>query len=144
MANTNAPFGLRPVRTIQGNPYNGQCRRYAVAAADATAIFIGDPVLIDGTGSTIGAESFQNVTKAATTDIVQGVVVGVQAETRDSLPYRAASTQRVLYVCDDPDMLYLVQEANSGTAFTVNDIGLNCSLTLTAGSTVTGVSGAVL
>jgi hypothetical protein len=147
MANTNAPFGLRPIRTLGGASYDGTYRKYSVAAGNGTAIYVGDPVMQTGvgTGQTINGETLPDVVKAgATTDIITGVVVGVEMVTRDSLPYRAASTQRVLYVCDDPNMLFLVQEANSGTALTANDLGANVSLTLTAGSAVTGLSGTVI
>jgi hypothetical protein len=68
---------------------------------------------------------------AATTDIIDGVVVAVLADTEASLPYRAASTLRRLLVCTDPNMLYEVQEGNSGTPFTLNDVGLNVSLSVT-------------
>jgi hypothetical protein len=81
---------------------------------------------------------------AATTDIIDGVVVAVLADTEASLPYRAASTLRRLLVCTDPNMLYEVQEGNSGTPFTLNDVGMNVSLSVVAGSTTTGLSGTVL
>jgi hypothetical protein len=42
-------------------------------------------------------------------------VVGVQPDTSTSLPYRAASTLRVVYVCDDPNMLFAAIDGASGT-----------------------------
>ena len=76
--------------------------------------------------------------------MITGVVVGVKPVTDNSLPYRAASTQRVLYVCDDPDVLFEIQEVSGGTALTANDLGLNADFVVGSGSTVTGYSGVEL
>lgn len=144
MANVNAPFGLRPVRSANGQPYTGAVRIYSVPASDGTAIFIGDAVKLVGTSQIINGSPLADVAQAASGDVMVGVVVGVLQDTRDSLTYRAASTQRRLLVADDPDLLFEVQQSNSGTALTANDIGLNASLSVAAGSTVTGYSGTVL
>lgn len=145
MANVNAPFGLRPVRTT-GAPSTGAVELYSVAAGDGTAIYIGDPVTTTGVGTaqTINGVIYPDCVIAATTDIITGVVVGVMPVTNASLPYRAASTQRILMVATDPNLIFEVQEGNSGTPFTANDAGLNCSLSIVAGSTVTGLSGTIL
>lgn len=145
MANVNAPFGLRPART-NGYPATGGCDIYTVPAADGTAIYIGDLVTTtgNGTGQTVNGVMYPDCVIAATTDIVTGVVVGVLPDTSTSLPYRAASTLRRLMVCTDPNQIFEVQEGNSGTPFTLNDVGLNVSLSVVAGSATTGLSGSVL
>lgn len=145
MANANAPFGLRPTRTV-GGVHSGILEVFTVPAADATAIYIGDAVTKtgNGTGQTVNGIMYPDCVIAATTDIIDGVVVAVLADTEASLPYRAASTLRRLLVCTDPNMLYEIQEGNTGTPFTLNDVGLNVSLSVVAGSTVTGLSGTVL
>jgi hypothetical protein len=84
------------------------------------------------------------VARAATGDVIVGVVVGVKPDTQDSLRYRAASTAREVYVADNPDLVFEVQEGSSGTALTANDIGLNINFVVAAGSTVTGLSGTTL
>lgn len=144
MPNLNAPFGLRPVQTLGHGHYTGSIRQYAVPASDGTAIFVGDPVKLVGTSQFINGQTLANVAQAATGDVIVGVVVGVLAETRDSLIYRAASTQRILLVNDDPNALFEIQQVNSGTALTANDIGLNANFVVAAGSTVTGQSGVTL
>lgn len=144
MANLNNPFGLRPVNGLSGQPYTGGARIYSVPSGDSTAIYIGDCVKIVGTGQIINGSPFEDVARAASGDVMCGVVIGVLPDTRDSLIYRAASTQRRVLVADDPHILFACQQANTGTPFTVNDIGLNTNLTMTAGSTVTGFSGVVL
>jgi hypothetical protein len=144
MANVDTPFGLRPVRNVYGAPYNGSVNIYSTAAGDSTAIFIGDPVTLSGTSQTINGRVYADVDQAATGDIMVGVVVGVLADTQASPVYRAASTQRLVLVCDDPNALFEIQEVSGGTAITANDIGLNANFVVAAGSTYTGFSGVEL
>ena len=144
MANANAPFGLRPVQNIGTGPYNAAIRQYSIAAGDGTATFVGDPVKIAGTSQFINGQTFSDVVQAATGDVPVGVVVGFLADTRDSLIYRAASTQRIALVCDDPNAIFEIQQVSGGTALTANDVGLNINFVVAAGSTVTGLSGVTL
>ena len=60
MANVDAAFGFRPVNR-DGSPYNGATLRCVFAAADATAAFIGDPVILDGSSS----EGYPGVSQCA-------------------------------------------------------------------------------
>lgn len=144
MANADTPFGLRPVSSVSGEPYSGAARLYSTATGDATAIYVGDPVKLSGTSQTINGRVYSDVDQAATGDVVVGVVVGVIPDTRDSLVYRAASTQRLLLVADNPNLLFEIQEVSGGTALAANDIGLNADFVVAAGSTVTGQSGVEL
>jgi len=141
MANTDNPAGFRPVMHRNGAPYAGQFRQYSVAAGYGTALMIGDAVILAGTSQTIGGRVLSDVERCATGGVPSGVIVGVQPVTQDSLRYRAASTQRVLYVADDPDLLFEIQEGSSGTALADNDAGLNVDFVVASGSTVTGLSG---
>lgn len=143
MANTDTPFGLRPVRDLNGAPYNGAVETYSTAAGDATDIFIGDLVTLSGTSQTIDGVIYRDVDQAATGDVIAGVVVGFGAATRDSLTYRAASTQRLVRVAP-PNLIYEIQEVSGGTPLTANDIGLNANFVVGSGSTVTGYSGVEL
>lgn len=144
MANLASPYGLRPVRMVSGQPYTGSFNLYSTATGDGTALYIGDPVIITGGAQTIEGRTYADVIKAATTDVLQGVVVGVMPITNKSTLYREASTQRLIMVADDPNLLFEIQEIATGTPLAVNDIGLNISFnTSTAGSTVTGLSGVV-
>lgn len=144
MANADTPFGLKPVRHRNGAPYTGAARVYSVAAGDATAIYVGDLVTAAGTSQTIGGTIYSDVVQSATGDVFQGVVVGVLPVTQDSLKYRAASTQRLLLVADDPDLTFEIQEVSGGTPLAANDVGLNANIVVAAGSTVTGMSGVEL
>lgn len=142
MANTDNAFGLKPVQHRNGAPYNGAFRLYSTD--DATAIYIGDPVILSGTSQTVNGKIYSDVNQAATGDVITGVVIGVQPVTQDSLRYRAASTIRLVMVADDPDLLFEIQEVSGGTALAANDIGLNANFVVGSGSTVTGLSGVEL
>lgn len=141
MANADTPFGLKPVRHRSGAPYTGSGTVYSVAAGDGTAIMVGDLVTNAGTAQTINGVVYQDVVRSATGDVFQGVVIGVLPDTQDSLKYRAASTQRLLLVEDNPDLLFEIQEVSGGTPLAAADIGLNANVVVAAGSTVTGLSG---
>lgn len=146
MANNDAPFGLRPVKHKSGQPYSGSPTLCYVPATDSTAIFIGDPVthVGDSNDNEIFGHapgSLLEVTRSTVGDgnAITGIVVGVMAATRESLTYRAASTERVLYVVTDPDVMFEIQADGTLAA---DDIGLNAVLIAThSGSTITGLSG---
>ena len=144
MANSDTPFGLKPVRHLSGMPYNGAVTIYATAAGDSTAIYVGDPVKLSGTSQTINGRIYKDVDQAATGDVVVGVVVAVVPETADSLVYRAASTLRRVAVADASDLVFEIQEVSGGTALTANDAGLNANFVVAAGSATTGKSGVEL
>lgn len=150
MPNPNRPFGLRPVRYKNGAPWNGQATPYFVAAADATALFLGDPVVANGNSNSAaigrGHEpgTLASVIRAAATGVILGAVVGVEPETRDSTVHRVASTARVVLVADDPNLIFHIQDDGAGTP-TADNVWNNALLTFaTAGSAATGLSGAAL
>lgn len=141
MANPTTPFGLVPVQTLLSGPFSGAVQAFSVAAGNNTAIFVGDLVTQAGTSQIIDGVVYQDVVQGATGDVFTGVVVGVLPVSRDSLIYRAASTQRVLLVNIDPNAEFLIRQSAGGTPLTANDIGLNANVVVGAGSTVTGLSG---
>jgi hypothetical protein len=143
MANASTPNGLVPVRDLTG-PYAGQTNAYSTAAGDGTLLGIGDPVKIAGTSQLIGYITYADVTRAATGDVIVGVVTSCLPATRDSTVYRAASTATIVNVVDDPNVLFEVQESAGGTALTANDIGLNANFVVASASTATGLSATTL
>lgn len=144
MANANVPRGLSPVRYLSGAPYNGAVTLYSVPAADATAIFVGDPVKLVGTSQTINGQVFADIAQAATGNVILGAVVAVMPTDRDSLIYRAASTSRIIAVADDPNLVFEIQDVNSGTPLAAADIGLNVNFVVAAGNAFTGQSGVTI
>lgn len=148
MANTNAPFGLRPVRHANGTPWTGQARHYYIPSGDSTNYFIGDPV--DIVGDSNDAEVFGQFPANTLSEIglatladgnkCIGAIVGFLPSNRDSTVYGAASTERVALVADDPDLIFEVQDDGGGT-LSADTVGLNAILISGSGSTTTGLSG---
>ncbi len=155
MANSDAPFGLKPVRYMTGATYNGKVNPYFIPADYATALFIGDPVLKTGTSNTTAVEvpglgafgvgTLPAINKAAAGDgnAVTGAIVGFSALPADlSKNYNPASTGRVAWVADDPSIVFEIQADGPIPAAS---IGLNAVFIYTnAGSTSTGLSGVEL
>lgn len=153
MASVSRINGFRPVKTITGAAYNGQANLYFVPASDSTVIMVGDAVKLAGDAR--AATGAPTVTRAGATDAAVGIVVGilftgvgdltnVPPVTNLNTPvYRAASTDRYLLVCDDPNVVYETQYAGTSVAaatITAN-VGLNGQFVTTAGNTTTGASG---
>lgn len=155
MANIDSPFGLKPVRHRNGAPYNGAANPYFIPSSYATALFVGDPVIKTGTSNTaavtvpgagkfgIGTMPEINKATAGDTNRVTGVIVGFTALPADlNKPYNPASTERVAWVVDDPDVVFEIQ---ADGAVPAASIGLNAVFIYThSGSTTTGLSGVEL
>lgn len=145
MANANIAYGLKPVRRAHGGSPNFAAREYYVPASDATALFVGDPVIL--AGSADASLVYPTVTRATAAggNRITGVVVGFRpTDGIVALGYRAASTEAWALVCDEPDMLYEIQEDSTGGALAAADIGLNADLAAGTGSAVSKKSGFVL
>jgi hypothetical protein len=143
MANLAFPYGLRPLRERDGSPYSGAANTYYVPSTDATALFIGDPVILAGAADTAGVAPTVTRATAGATNRVTGVVVGFQPDPA-FVPYgyRPASTAMYVLVADDPGLEYVIQADSTGIAAT--QIGLNANLTAGSGSTATKQSGFIL
>lgn len=140
MANTNAPYGFRPLRHGSGGVIRHSKRR--IASGYATAIYAGDPVKLLNTGV---------INLAAAGDRILGIFAGCNLVKSDGTvmfsPYWPASTASLgaadveAFVYDDPNIIYQVQ---SGGTPAVADIGLLADHVAGTGSAVTGQSGAYL
>ena len=135
MANSDAPFGFRPINR-DGSPYNGATTRGYFLAADTTAAFIGDAVISVGT-SLAGAMA---VEQADAGDDVYGVIVGFDVNPDDlGAQYRKASTLRYCKIAPADNLFFEVQD--SGT-LGLAEAGHNADLIQThAGVTTYGLSG---
>jgi len=143
MANKDSAFGMKPVRMIGGAPYTGGQSRYRIAANYGTSIFQGDMVA-QVTGGTVEVHA-----DGGTVPVV-GVFNGVQYTDPTSgeqvfSNYYPASTNAsdiIAFIIDDPDVVYEVQADDT---FPVTDLFGNFDIVYTsAGSTLTGISGAEL
>src|SRR3990167_1925849 len=145
MANSDAPFGFRPVMHRGGAPFNGAANLYL--ATCGTSLFIGDPVLITGqsnstelNGMPPGSVPIVNVVGTTDTSAVSGVIVGVvPTDATSTIYYAGTKTATQVWVADDPDLLFEVQ--CDGT-ITQEEVGKAAVMVTThAGSTTTGRSG---
>jgi hypothetical protein len=156
MANMDYRFGLKPVRSFLGGADDIKVHPYYVPSTYATALYIGDPVVVTGTSNTTlvnnkykpGTLPEINKATAGATYKISGVIVGFIKPTMSSSDlskiYNPASTESVVLVCDDPFTVFEVQ-ADSAHAIAATDMGANANVVYThAGDTVWGLSGAEL
>lgn len=137
MANANRPSGLSPVKHLITGDFNGQGNIYYIAASDTNGYAIGDPVASSGSGDSNGVPGITLAT-AGTGNAIRGVILGLGTSeggifNPDNLnsttrPSGAQSIGWYAIVADDPNIIFQVQEVNSGTAFTADSIGLNANL----------------
>lgn len=129
MPNTNLPRGLVPLRDAGSKVETGGVEMFAVTAADATALYIGDPVVKAGDADAAGVAT---VTRAAAAGPITGVVEGFLPDgTTDMVGHRAASTAAYVLVRTDPNTLFEIQ---SNTALTTAQIGSNAAMTVGTGN----------
>lgn len=145
MANLDTPFGFKPVKHLNGSPWNGKVNTYYVPASDTTALFKGDAVKSAGSADASG--KYPTVTQAAAGDAIRGVVVGFgdnpYVMTHPDTPntdYRPASTAMYVFVVDDPSVIFEIQEDSDGAALAATDVGLSADIVVGTGSTSTGKS----
>lgn len=146
MANVDAAFGLRPVRYYSsGKPYTGAANPYFATGATG-AIFPGDPVKM---GSTANAAAFGGyevgflrtceLASAGDGNPILGICVAVLPVTHESKTYREDSTDRIIMVADDPDIVFQAQDDGDGS-WAVTDVGLFANLASGSGDTTLGIS----
>lgn len=149
MANTSRINGLRPVKVLGASGgFTGSVNTYFIPSTNAANVFVGDPVKADTTGDSVATGGqglgIQSVVPAAAADPVVGVVVGfaINPLNLNTPQFRAGSTGRYVLVADDPTTVFEVQTSNGTLA--ADTVGLNASLAIGAGSTLTGASGVTL
>lgn len=148
---TNAGNGCKPLRYLNGTPWNGAQNSYPIASAYGTAVYTYDPVisLADGTIG-IGVAGSP----------VRGVFIGVQftdtTGTLQNLPYWPASqatfgsANATAFVEDDPNLVMTMQETNgsgaAGTPLALADVGLNINFYVQAAPnpSFNGISGTTI
>lgn len=170
MANTNAPFGLKPVKHTNGAPWNGQANLYYIPSGDTLAYYIGDVVAATNTGDvatgTPGAILVGTRGSTTTSGVTRGVVVGIgtaggtagfaaplgaDATNLESTFVPATKTKAYyIWVADDPTLIFEAQTNTiASTAFNENcgiAVGLaptapvNQSLTTVTGGSATTTS----
>ena len=141
MASSAAPHGARPVGTVVGSPYQGKVTHYKIKNAYGTDIFFGDFVKWgdDNPNTTIQKDT-------GTTSLTPiGVFLGCaytdpstgQFTPNQYYPASTAADDIVAYVASDPFVLMQMQADES---LGQDDLGKNCAVVQTAGSTAIGTS----
>lgn len=151
MANSNTPYGLRPIN-MNGTPWSGQGMMVFFNSDDSAAVYIGDPIKATGETDAFGVPEV-TIASAGDTDVVLGCLLGMSngpagsgiTLTRDSPVYRPASLTNYGLIVDDPDQLYAIQEDSVGGAIAITAAAFaNANFVSGTGSTVTGYSGWML
>ena len=139
MANVNQPKGFVPSRYQNANPYTGAFNTYCIPSSDVNQYNVGDAVKTVVGGD---ANGIPNVTKAAGTDAVRGVIVGYVVAgvnnpslvgvnldlTLQNIPATKSKAYYVM-VADDPDILFEVQD-DGLSALTQTSANKNASFTV--------------
>ena len=137
MANTNAKFGLRPIGKLGSNANSTGTTEYRILSGTTGSIFTGDPVKMVNTGG---------IAVAAAGDLLLGVFQGCQYTDSEGevqfspyFPNGTVTSDAVAFVVDDPNALFEVQSAATGSVVQTV-VGLNADIVYAAGSTTTGKS----
>ena len=141
MANTSRINGFKPVKHLNGSPYNGQANIYEVPAGEVVPVFVGDLVVLSDSAATAGYPAVESVCAASSqvaTGVVVGAVVGVLNSKMDpdgkltagsialdTPVYRAASTKQFILVADSPDLVF---ETEADAAVAEASVGLNVGI----------------
>lgn len=144
MANTNAPFGFRQVKSLVAASPNFALSTRKISGSYATAIYRGDPVVSEATGYIQQA--------APGTTAIAGIFNGCkyfsksQGKTVWSAYWPAVTTDisgdAEAYIIDDPNALFEVQAGAGSVALA--DVGSNANFAIGTGNTNSGQSGAYL
>jgi hypothetical protein len=156
MANTSRINGFRPVKHMNGAPYNGQANIYEVPAGETVPVFIGDLVKLSDSAATSGYPAVEAAVAASSQAVsvpIVGAVVGIVnakidpvdgrmtggSISLDTPVYRAASTKQLVLVADSQDLIF---EAEADASVALADVGLNADLGASAHTLplVTGAS----
>ena len=134
--------GFRPVKHLNGSPYNGQFNRYMISASETATVNIGDLVVLSDSAALVDTDSsgvYPAVERAssATASAVVGAVVGFAPDysNLNAGMYRTASTRRVVFVADSPDLIFEVPQDGVGGVVAAASVGLNCDIVVGTGVT---------
>jgi hypothetical protein len=137
MANQDAAFGLKPLGKLGSNVNSEGTTEYSIASGASGNIFSGDPVKMANTGT---------ILVAAAGDQLLGVFRGCRYTNASGeviyssyWPNGTVSSDAVAFVVDDPNTLFEVQSAATGSVVQTV-VGNNADIVYAAGSTADGQS----
>lgn len=144
MANSNTPFGFRPVKMADGRPVPFNCfAEYTIASTYGTAIGEGDPVKSTGTGT----NKRSGIELSAAGNTSRGVFKGVSYVNSQGQPvyrnYWAASTVGTdirAEVYDHPDTIFEIQSDSDSATPAAGDVGNKADMIAGTANATTGIS----
>jgi hypothetical protein len=146
MANTDRPFGFKPVKHLLGGSWNGKANVYYIPSSDGNDMFKGDAVKSAGSASADG--KYPTVAQAAAGNTIRGVIIGFGEDPHVMIKpenpnrsYRPGNTAMYCLVVDDPFVIFEVQEESDGATLEATDVGDTTDIVAGAGNTTTGLSG---
>jgi len=146
---SSANFGFRPIRSMDGTPYNGQTQRCYIPATYAAALFIGDPITFTTTTADKDPTALTpsiTIATAGAGNIIRGIITSFEPTADNlTLQYSPASTAGYANVCiATPDMVFQIRDDGSGTP-SKNWVSSNVDAAVGGGgSTITGLSSWIL
>ena len=139
MSATAAPFGLRPVGNLSGT-YNGSFRQYPILSTYSTGIAFGDVVKLVDNSTTTTIEKDTGTTAATPIGIFLGCRYTDLSTKQTQFNQQwsgAAHTNGMVYVCDDPNVLFEIQADGSVND---DDIAANAALVQGTSNATLGIS----
>jgi len=139
MSATAAPFGLRPVGNL-GGTYNGSFRQYPILSSESTRICFGDLVKLTDAGTTTTIQKDTGTTAATPIGIFMGCRYTdlSTGQTQFTQVWSgAAHTNGMVYVMDDPNVLFEIQADGSVND---DDIAANAALVQGTSNATLGIS----
>ncbi len=143
MANANKINGASPVGYLNGAPWTGQARMYAIPTGDTTASYAVGDIVSSTSGSDANGIPYVIKVPAANASsfIALGIVVGISvADAGVSLvgtsidltqTYILSGTRtavRYVYVADDPNLLFEMSGGTTATNLTAAKAGYNAGI----------------
>ena len=163
MANANKPFGLTPIKYLGGANWTGQTNQYYIDSTDTNAYYPGDLVALhNGLDAQSGLPAVTKATAhGGSYPTAVGVINTIGASGSSSLSQRggpaidptnlniiyAPATKTKNYfveVVDDPNVIFSIMEAYSGTALTKVATTYNADIVVAAPATGVSISGSYL
>ena len=141
MSSSATPHGATPVGSLVSCAYNAKVTHYKIKSAYGTSIFFGDVVK--------WADDNPNTTIAKDTGTTACTPIGIflgcaytdpttkQFTPNQYFPASIAASDIVAYVASDP---FLIMQMQCDCAADQDDLGKNCAIVQTAGSTSIGRS----
>lgn len=143
MANVQGPRGFVPSRYMDGSAWNGQTNMYFIPSTDTNQFNVGDAVKSAANADSNGIPAVTKITNG--TDTIRGIIFGVLVANPNSPSFQGINLDLTIQnipatklknyyvlVCDDPNLLYEIQDDGITTANLVaTNANKNASFTVT-------------